>query len=195
MTLQQRAQETRERLLDAAQDCFARRGYDAAGVAEICQQAGVSKGAFYHHFPSKQALFQELMNRWLEGLDAQFTVIRAESGDVAHQLRRMAALMDRVLVEARGQMPLFLEFVSQARHDSLFWQAMVAPHRRYRALFRQMTAAGVADGSLLPADPGVMADALVSMAVGVLLQSLLDPEGTDWGQVARAGVEMLILDG
>lgn len=192
MPLQQRAHETRERLLDAAQACFAQYGYETTGVAKVCRQAGVSKGAFYHHFPSKQALFLELMNRWLEGLDTQFASIRDESGSVAHGLRRMVELMDQVLVQARGQLPLFLEFMSQARHDPVLWQAMVAPHRRYREMFRQMIAAGVADGSLLPVDPGPTADELVSMAVGVLLQSLLDPEGADWGQVARVGVEMLI---
>ena len=50
---QKRGEETRSRILDAAQGCFVQHGYDATGVAEICRSAGLSKGAFYHHFPSK----------------------------------------------------------------------------------------------------------------------------------------------
>ena len=71
MISQRRGERTRSRILQAAEDCFAQRGYDAASVAEICRSAGVSKGAFYHHFPSKQALFLELLDRWLAELDAQ----------------------------------------------------------------------------------------------------------------------------
>ena len=64
MPQQQRSEETRARILHAALECFSRTGYDASGVAEICAAAGVSKGAFYHHFPTKQAVFIELLNFW-----------------------------------------------------------------------------------------------------------------------------------
>jgi AcrR family transcriptional regulator len=53
MRTQQRGEETHARILEAAAACFGQHGYDAVGVAEICRQANVTKGAFYHHFPSK----------------------------------------------------------------------------------------------------------------------------------------------
>ena len=53
MATQPRGEETRTRILDAALEAFARDGYDDASVAEICRLAGVTKGGFYHHFPSK----------------------------------------------------------------------------------------------------------------------------------------------
>ena len=55
--MQQRSIETRRRIMSAAVALFAAQGYNASGVAEICRAAGASKGAFYHHFSSKQALF------------------------------------------------------------------------------------------------------------------------------------------
>ncbi|MGE5603191.1 MAG: TetR/AcrR family transcriptional regulator, partial [Nitrososphaerales archaeon] len=72
MSHQQRADQTREHLLTAASHLFTRYGYDATGVAEICDDAGVSTGAFYHHFPSKQALFLALLQQWVGGPDAVF---------------------------------------------------------------------------------------------------------------------------
>ncbi len=64
--MQARSEETRTHILEAALRRFANHGYSAASVDEICAEAGVSKGAFYHHFPSKQALFLELLNEWLD---------------------------------------------------------------------------------------------------------------------------------
>jgi len=62
--MQQRSEETRKHILEAAQRLFSAKGYDATGVAEICQAAGVSKGAFYHHFLTKQAVFLVLLENW-----------------------------------------------------------------------------------------------------------------------------------
>ncbi|ETK30631.1 TetR/AcrR family transcriptional regulator [Microbispora sp. ATCC PTA-5024] len=55
------AAETRERLLRAAADVFAERGYDGTRVADIAAAAGVSNGALYAHFPSKAGLLVEAL--------------------------------------------------------------------------------------------------------------------------------------
>src|SRR5256886_15330841 len=55
------AAETRERLLRAAADVFAERGYDGTGVADIAAAAGVSKGALYAHFASKADLLVDAL--------------------------------------------------------------------------------------------------------------------------------------
>jgi hypothetical protein len=53
MTTQQRGEEKRARILEAAAAGFAEQGYDGTSAAEICHRAEVSKGAFYHHFSSR----------------------------------------------------------------------------------------------------------------------------------------------
>ena len=57
MKQEERSQETRSRILAAAEQSFAEHGYDVTSVDSICHAAGVSKGAFYHHFPSKGSVF------------------------------------------------------------------------------------------------------------------------------------------
>lgn len=49
--------QTRARIIGAAVKPFIRFGYEAISIEEICVAANVGKGAFYHHFSSKQALF------------------------------------------------------------------------------------------------------------------------------------------
>ncbi len=192
MGMQRRAEKTRERILHAAEECFARDGYDAAGVAVICERAGVTKGAFYHHFPSKQALFLATLQGWLEGLDAGMEAMRAGAPTVPHGLLRMAGLTRLIFSEASGRLPIFLEFWDQASHDREVWQATVAPYRRYRDRFAEIVRAGVAEGSLRPVDADTAALTIVALAVGMVLQGVLDPEGANWGQVMRDGIQMLL---
>lgn len=66
---------TRQRLLDTAQKLFYARSYEDVGVQEICQEAGVKKGSFYHFFPSKRdltlAILDESWKRYRETMLAQ----------------------------------------------------------------------------------------------------------------------------
>ncbi len=194
MPLQQRSEETYERLLDVAMECFARQGYDATGVAELCERAGVSKGAFYYHFPSKQQLFLELIERWLAGLDARLEELRAPAASVPDSLLAMAEALREIFREAGGQVPMFLEFWRTAQRDPEVWAAIMEPYRRYEERFATLIEMGVAEGSLRPCDPRTAARALVSLAVGLLLQGALDPEGAVWGDVGVESVRLL-LDG
>jgi len=192
MSLQQRGEETRAAILEAAKECFAHHGYDATGVAEICRRADVSKGAFYHHFPSKQAVFTELLERWLAELDRRLLEARIEAADVPQGLLQMAELAGQVFEVASGQLPFFLEFWNKAARDPEIQQTAIAPYRRYRSFFAGIVETGVAEGSLRAVDPKAASQAIVSLAVGLVLQSLLDPQGADWAQVAKDSMQMFL---
>ncbi len=58
-----------EALLDAARDEFARVGVERARVEDVCRRAGISKGAFYLHFRTKDDAFREIVQRFLGALE------------------------------------------------------------------------------------------------------------------------------
>ena len=60
--------ERKQQLLEAAAQLFADRGYEATRIADICQAAGVAKGLFYWYFPTKGALFAELVRTMRQSL-------------------------------------------------------------------------------------------------------------------------------
>jgi TetR/AcrR family transcriptional regulator, transcriptional repressor for nem operon len=62
----------RKKLLDAAISIIREKGYAATSVDELCTKAGVTKGAFFHHFPSKDSLAVAAANHFSELADALF---------------------------------------------------------------------------------------------------------------------------
>jgi TetR/AcrR family transcriptional repressor of nem operon len=56
----------RSRLLDAAFSIIRKKGYAATSVDELCASAGITKGGFFHHFPSKDSLAVAAVNYWSE---------------------------------------------------------------------------------------------------------------------------------
>ncbi|HEY44491.1 MAG TPA: TetR/AcrR family transcriptional regulator [Anaerolineae bacterium] len=189
---QQRSEETRTRLLKAAETSFAQHGFDATGVAKICQVAGVTKGAFYHHFSSKQEIFLELFRRWLEGLESQMTNLREETVSVPEELLSMSGLIQEVLQAAEDQLPIYLEFWTRAMRDPTVMQALIDPFHRYRDLFSEMISEGISEGTLKKVHPETTAKLILALALGLLIQGLIDPRGDDWQRVTQESLQILL---
>jgi AcrR family transcriptional regulator len=84
---------TRDRLLDAAIELFARQGYSSTSVADIQRACGLSpgSGALYKHFPSKKALLQEATRRQIEQMGATWDEYkRTRASDTKSALRQGA---------------------------------------------------------------------------------------------------------
>ncbi len=188
--MQQRSEETRTRILDAAIKHFAIHGYNATSVDEICTEAGVSKGAFYHHFPTKQAIFLALLEDWLKTIDMGMDAAHRET--VPATLLNMTEMLPVIFASAEHRLPMFLEFWLQASRDEAVWQATIAPYRHYQEHFTDLIRDGIAEGTFKPVDAQSAARVILSLAVGLLLQGVLDPQGADWEKVARESMQILM---
>jgi len=188
--MQQRSEETRSRILESAIKLFSTRGYNKASVDDICAEAGISKGAFYHHFESKQALFRALLDRWLQTID---NAIEASKDKTAPETFMQMIEAFPYVFEASGEgLPMFLEFWLQASRDKKLWEASVAPYRRYHKYFTSLIKKGQEEGSFAEVDPELASRMIVATAMGLLMQSLLDPQGANWEKVAHGSTTMLV---
>jgi AcrR family transcriptional regulator len=188
--MQQRSEETRIRILESAVKLFSTRGYSAASVDDICEEAGISKGAFYHHFKSKQALFLALLDGWLQTIDKAIEASKDKT--VPETFMQMTEAFPYIFESAGENLPMFLEFWLQASRDKKIWQASIAPYRRYQKEFAALIKKGVGEGSFVEVDPELTSRMIISTAMGLLLQSLLDPKGAKWEKVARDSTNMLV---
>jgi TetR/AcrR family acrAB operon transcriptional repressor len=64
----ERSEKSRRQILDAALKLFSHKGYGATSVNDIAEEANVSKGNVYHHFPDKEAIFRSLLDRYFQAM-------------------------------------------------------------------------------------------------------------------------------
>jgi AcrR family transcriptional regulator len=181
--MQHRSEETQAQIIKSAIKLFSAHGYTAASVDMICKDAGISKGAFYHHFESKQALFLALLDSWLVTIDKSIEASRENT--VPETFLLITEAFPYIFKTANEGLSMFLEFWLQASRDEKIWQASITPYRRYHKYFVALIKKGVEEGSFVDVDPELTARMIVSMAMGLLLQSLLDPKGAKWDKTAR----------
>jgi len=192
MANQQRSEATKARILAAAAVAFAEQGYDATGVAEICERAGVSKGAFYYHFQTKQALFLTLVDVWLQELNRALGQPDPDSGTVPDRILAMSRKFQDILASRTQQLALIMEFWTQASRDETMRQAVLSHYRAFQRFFVDLIELGVAEGTLSPVDPAAGGQVFLSLTSGLFFQGLLDPTGADWGKVAERSIRIVL---
>ena len=160
------AAETRERLLRAAADVFAQRGYDGTRVAHIAAAAGVSNGALYAHFGSKAELLVAALRRHGRQLLAE--LLAADPDRPVTELLLTTGRMLPQLRDACGY--LIVEALVAARRD----EDVARPMRDYTGerleFLADLIRGGQVGGEL---DPGLSPDALAHFCLLLSMGSAL----------------------
>lgn len=81
--------ERRDQILAIAARLIASRGYSATTVRDIADEAGILSGSLYHHFSSKEAILEEILRSFMDGLLAEFESIAAGDGSARDVLDRL----------------------------------------------------------------------------------------------------------
>jgi TetR/AcrR family transcriptional regulator len=157
---------TRETILEAAADLFSRQEYSAVSMDELAAQAGVAKGTLYHHFGSKESLFQELVGdrsgRMLSML--QRVVDGEESAE--RKLRSLTVHTFMFFVKYPTFFRLWEKTLAQEScHRTAPFQAM---RDRLGGFIQTVLCAGMAEGVLRPVSPDCAADVLFGAVLGAV---------------------------
>jgi AcrR family transcriptional regulator len=96
---QELRERSRERILGAALEVFAEKGYEAASISDVTARAGVSRGLVSYYFASKHQLAAELLDRWLDGIAAILSLEGTPD-------QRLAGIIDGALMAASATLPV-----------------------------------------------------------------------------------------
>ena len=165
----------RARLLDAAAEVFAERGFRNGSTAEIAQRAGISSAQVFYYFPNKEALLTAVLERRDAIVDLVAASVTVDADSIPEAMVRAAAGSE-----------MTPDFVSL--HITLLAESTVAGHPahdyfrdRYRRLKAQLRAAFEqmdAHGILAPGvDPEYAATSTLALWHGIQMQQLLEADG------------------
>ena len=126
------ADQTRERILDAAADVFADKGYHGAAVDDIVRASDTSKGSFYFHFPNKRGIFTALLDHLTGRLFAR--VEQAIGGEPDPVRKLDAALSAALTAFAQRKRLARLLLVEAAGLGHAMDEHLMAVHERFIAL-------------------------------------------------------------
>jgi AcrR family transcriptional regulator len=168
----------RDQLLEAAARVFARQGYEGTKILDIVAEAGLSTGAVYGRFGSKNALLQEaVVARAASVVNLEMSGVEA----VLQILQRFGPLADDEAVR--------LEALVAARREPEVAEAILEADRVRTEKLQPLFEAATRDGTISPAlDPGVVLYFVRTIYLGLLLQRAagsVPPDPDAWERILR----------
>jgi AcrR family transcriptional regulator len=151
-TARQRQREaTRERILEAAVEVFAEKGFPGASTREIARRAGTNQGLITYHFRSKDELWRAAAERIFEGLGERLAE-RLGALELADPRERAREAIREYVRFAAAHPELFRIMVDEGRvaDDRMKWLVDVHLRPRFEAISRGLLRVAGIDESLLP---------------------------------------------
>ncbi|MCL4266816.1 MAG: TetR/AcrR family transcriptional regulator [Anaerolineae bacterium] len=159
---------TKSRILDAALDVFASKGYHDTRLDEIVEEAHTSQGAIYFHFPNKERLFLALVDQFADLLERRVTeAITQEEAGIA---RVRAALETCLDTFGRYRRPAKLLLVQAAGLGAAFENKRNEINDRFARLIETYLQEAIAVGDIAPVDTEVVAYAWMGAMYGVIIR-------------------------
>jgi AcrR family transcriptional regulator len=185
--------DTRARIIEAADSLFRRLGFAKTAVADIAAELGMSPANVYRFFSSKNAIVEAICQRYLGEIEA-------EAWAVVHAKASASARIERLFLEILAYHSK--NFISEKRvHDIVLvaiehsWTAISAHKDVITAIIERMVRDGVESGEFEDVDPRETADLMLRSMVcfthPVLIGQCMD-EGQDLEAAARASVHFLM---
>jgi AcrR family transcriptional regulator len=171
-------EEVRRRLLDAAGQVFARHGFAAASVDDVARAAGLTKGAVYSNFASKDELFFALLGEHIALRLEVFAALQLDASGPALGARRIGDALMRAAVEDQDWQLLFIEFWQRAMRDPEAREQFVAHRREHRAAIATAIERRAEELRYpLPMAPDDLAAVVLALSNGLAIEHLVDPDG------------------
>jgi AcrR family transcriptional regulator len=192
LTRAEKSAQTRAQLMASARQLFLRRGFHAASLELVAEEAGFTIGAVYSRFGSKADLFLAILDEHIDRIVAGVAKVAATDQPLGAHAELLAGRRMDLLEREREWFPLVLEFWSHAARDERLRREFAGRHERLVGAYAGLIEADYARlGLALPLAPEVLARAVVAMGNGVALERLADPGRVPEGLLSTMAVAFL----
>lgn len=171
LTRAERRDQQVQRVLDAAKACFVRSGFQGASMQQICAEAGMSPGALYRYFPSKEAIIEAICE-----------ADRAEDAKLFARVLQNPSVVDGVVEGAMSHMrhmhetdaaPLFAEIYAESMRNDVVGVTCLENMELVQEMFQGYLAAAIERGEIEPVvELNVLLPSLMAIAHGMAVNDL-----------------------
>ncbi len=190
------SEERRAQILEAAMAAFARQDFDQARMDDIAQEAGLSKGALYLYYKSKDAIisailqffFSRAMKKLQDFLESE------EPPSVREQLLRLNQYYIAEMKWMVSLLPLSFEFYAVAARQKAVRQFLKRYFKDHREVLAALVQHGIDRGEFRPMRAERVTIAIAALYEGLALLWLVDQDATQWEQTGESSL-LLLLDG
>jgi len=175
-TKKESAERRKTQILDAAMDVFSRLGFSKARMDDIVQESGLSKGAIYWYFKSKDSIIAAILDRIFSREHRALQDILIGEGAVSDRLIRLVRKSAQHTMSLKFSIPLMFEFYALAAHHEQVRSALQRYYDTYRNDLVRLIQEGIDSGEFVPVDADKVALSIIATIEGLILLWTIDPE-------------------
>lgn len=163
--MQPEGRSMRENILAAAVQLFSEYGYHAAPLRDIARLAGIQAASIYHHYPSKQALLVEIMEKHMQQLNSKLEHILHEYHDPLDRLRE--AIANHIRLHTSNKAEFFIIDTELRALEGEHRTRIIAMRDTYDAMIQEILRDGMERGVFHPSDVKVTSYAIIALCTQV----------------------------
>jgi AcrR family transcriptional regulator len=188
------SEERRSQILEAASAVFARLGFHEARMDDIAHEAGLSKGALYLYYNSKDAIIAALLRFFFDQeLGMLRRLLQAGSEQPAReQLLMVNRRMGEAMKWMEAMRPIAFEFYAIAARQKNVRQFLKEYFKEYRQLLALLIQRGVESGEFKPLDAQSVAITVAALYEGLVLLWMVDPQAVQWEKASEESLRLLL---
>jgi AcrR family transcriptional regulator len=188
------SEERKEQILDAATEVFAQKGFDHARMDDIVEETGLSKGALYWYFKSKDDIIFAIMDRMFQLEFRELEELKETGSSASEALRTFAEVAIKDINRMLRFTPVTYEFLALAFRNKLVQKAIKQYMNSYVSLLDPMIQRGIDSGEFKKVNPRDVSAAVGAIIEGTVLLWVYDHNLIDPGENIRSSINLL-LDG
>jgi AcrR family transcriptional regulator len=187
---------TRDRLIRATQEAIRDVGLPATTAREIVGRASANLASIPYHFGTKDALVAEALVAEARELVAPVLTLLARDRPAAERASEAVAMLNELFEASRQRVPVYLAALAAAPHTPDVRRGLGSLWADLRARLAEDIARQLEEGTLPHwVSPPAMAAAILSLVNGVIVASVIDPDGPDHRAVAAQFLALLLAAG
>jgi len=186
------SEERRSQILEAAKQAFSKQGIHKTRMSDIAEFSGLSKGALYWYFDSKDAIILALLDKVFEPEIQEMEALLEDSRSAEEKLLIYAERGGQDIINMLRWMPLIYDFFALAFRQNKIKEYISHYYKKNLALLEILIQQGIDSGEFKTNSPQDAAITIGSIIEGTVMLWMYDPETIDIVQHIKSNIQLLL---